>query len=165
MAGADTLAKFKTYLNTYPITLNYQLAIPVTTTYPLRIFENGVAKKILMCYGPNTTIIQNPVSIVEGKPNASNQMTLPGTETLDSLTLVAYRNDGTVNDPVWVDVKANASLNTSTRVVTISSANQTKDYFVAVDVDTSGSTVGTISYKTPVNAIVTIPNRIEVGMK
>ena len=27
MAGADTLSKFKTYLDTYPITINYQLKI------------------------------------------------------------------------------------------------------------------------------------------
>lgn len=32
MAGATTLDKFKTYLNTYPIALTYQLAIPITLT-------------------------------------------------------------------------------------------------------------------------------------
>lgn len=45
MAGADTTAKFKAYLNAYPIDLRYQLATPIVTNddpYPLEVYPGGM---------------------------------------------------------------------------------------------------------------------------
>jgi hypothetical protein len=142
-------AKAKAWFASKSVSVNYQLATPDVTTHPKRIFKNGVAATTLECLGANTTLMQSPIAVAERKPDASNQITLPGTETLVSL-YAAYRNDGTIDNPTWVDVKDSATLNTATRIVTITGADQTKDYFVVADVNPSESTIATILESHPI---------------
>lgn len=124
--------------------LIYQLATPVLTTPLIRIIENGVAAGKFMCWGNNTSLIQEACAVVEAIPDASNTITLPTTTALTGL-VACYKNTNTEANPMWVDALASASIVLATGVVTIAGADQTKKYLVAATQDTSGSTLATLS--------------------
>jgi hypothetical protein len=141
--GASGYTDVTTIIDTgfTPYKMKYQLATPVVTYYPTRNFKNGVATRTLEVFGNNSTIIQEPINIKEAR-STSGVITLGGTETLLELTEV-YRNDGIQHDAIWVDVKANSSLNTGTRVVTITGADDSKDYLCISSVASESSTIAT----------------------
>ena len=146
MPSGETSAGFKEYLNQYPITLTYQLAEPVIIeNVKVKYFENGVLSGGLSCFGPNTTVMQEPVATSETKPNEYNQIQLPTDKGLVEL-VGCYKDNGVT----MVDCLEDATLDTGTGIVTINGADITKDYFVAATIDKSNTTLGTIGMRYPI---------------
>jgi len=144
--GTTTIEKIKNYLNQYPITLTYQLAEPVIIeNVKVKYFLNGVESGGLSCFGPNTTVMQEPVVTVETKPNEYNQIQLPTDKGLVEL-VGCYKDSGII----MVDCLEDATLDTETGIVTINGADITKDYFVAATIDKSNTTLGTIGMRYPI---------------
>ncbi len=73
MVGADSLAKFKAYLNQFPITLIYQLAEPIITKFPaqapLQVFENGTVYVEPIGDPSETTLPTVELTVPIGAPN------------------------------------------------------------------------------------------------
>jgi hypothetical protein len=122
-----------TDINAYlPMLINYQLLVPTeygTDAYYLEGKENG-------------TVIIEPVVKVYSAVDGSNQITLPGTAALDKIDFVRV-NTGSDVSPIWTDVTSSASLNTSTRKITITNPTANK-YQCDVYYKSEESTVPTV---------------------
>lgn len=143
------------------MTLTYQLTEEVESEIQVRFFDNGQHGTALRTFGRNTTVIKDTVVWKEEKP-VEGVVTFDVDVTLTTLDVVR-RNDGTPEEPVWVDVTDDSTLDAGTKTVTITDADPDKDYFISVYYDPSDTTNGTIVEKHPVDSVVTLPKNINAS--
>lgn len=143
MPSGLTLAGFKEYLNLYPVTMVYLLAVPVTT--PIE----GMGQ--LVAYPSGSLIIENKIQEVQ-KPT-SGVITIKNTafpiKTVISCKRLDLLPDGSVQ---FVD---NAFTNNST-TVTITAPDNTKDYQIEYEYssDLSSNPLWSANYCTNLGAVI-----------
>lgn len=129
MTGADITAKFKTYLNQYPITLNYQLSEPIVT--PTDVIGKLIAY-------PNGTVVAEP-SIHGFMTEAKKTVTTVEVPIKQVVKVIRYdiSNTGML---IETDVTADVTIGDSNTSLTIANFVQGKMYFYDCDYPSELST-------------------------
>lgn len=153
MAGADTLTKVKTYLNTYPITINYQLANPITSKVADR--------QILNAY-PNGTLIVEPIFTDTKQYSGKIINDFPTTpiQSIESL----YKIDISSGQPTSVDL-SKITIASDGLSFTIGGAVESEIYRYEARYDSSLSTLPTLVYSYPISIKATIDNAVDTSNK